>query len=319
MSEIWQFEITVPEELHLHRADVVLAKLFSDYSRNQWIEWLRNGTIECEQLVLSPKHKLQFGQRIIGRVEVKQTHTFASPEDISLDIIFEDNDLLIINKPVGLVVHPGAGQPDHTLMNALLFHQQSLAQLPRAGIVHRLDKDTSGLMVIAKTCVTYQRLVDMMQKRQIHRRYIALVHGVMRANGTVSTCYGRHPKNRLKMAVRPAGKIAITHYSINKIFPQNTLLDVELETGRTHQIRVHLSHIGHPIVGDPLYGKTRAPGNNKISEALNLFKRQALHAYQLKFMHPVLQKPLTFEANLPDDFASLLLNIENSSHEIFKT
>jgi 23S rRNA pseudouridine1911/1915/1917 synthase len=311
MSEILQFDIIVPEELHLHRADVVLAKLFSDYSRNQWIEWLRNGTIQCEHQVLSPKHKLQFGQLITGHVEIKQRHTFASPEDISLDIIFEDNDLLIINKPVGLVVHPGAGQPAHTLMNALLFHQQSLEQLPRAGIVHRLDKDTTGLMVIAKTSVTYQRLVDMMQKRAIHRRYIALVHGVMRGNGTVSTCYGRHPQNRLKMAVRPTGKTAVTHYNIDKVFPQNTLLDVELETGRTHQIRVHLSHIGHPIVGDPLYGKTRAPGNNKISEALNLFKRQALHAYQLKFMHPILEKPLTFEANLPDDFASLLLNIEN--------
>jgi 23S rRNA pseudouridine1911/1915/1917 synthase len=311
MSEIWQFEITVPEELHLKRADVVLAILFSDYSRNQWIEWLRNGTIHCEQQVLSPKLKLQVGQLITGQVEIKQTHTFASPEDIALDIVFEDQDLLIINKPVGLVVHPGAGQPAHTLMNALLFHQQSLEQLPRAGIVHRLDKDTTGLMVIAKTSIAYQRLVDMMQKREIHRRYIALVHGVMRCNGTVSTFYGRHPQNRLKMAVRPTGKTAVTHYTIDKIFHQNTLLDVELETGRTHQIRVHLSHIGHPIVGDQLYGKTRAPGNNKISEALNLFKRQALHAYQLKFMHPILEKPLTFEANLPDDFASLLINIEN--------
>jgi 23S rRNA pseudouridine1911/1915/1917 synthase len=311
MSETWQFEVVVPDELHLQRADVVLAKLFSDYSRNQWIEWLRKGFIHYQQQVLSPKQKLQSGQLITGQVEIKQTQTFASPEDIKIDVIFEDEHILIINKPAGLVVHPGAGQPAHTLMNALLYHHQALEQLPRAGIVHRLDKDTTGLMVIAKTSVVYQRLVDMMQKREIHRRYRALVHGVMRGSGTVSTFYGRHPQNRLKMAVRPTGKTAVTHYIIDKIYPQNTLLDVELETGRTHQIRVHLNHIGHPIVGDPLYGKTRAAGNNHISDALNLFKRQALHAYQLKFMHPILEKPLTFEVLLPDDFASLLKNIEN--------
>ena len=194
-------------------------------------------------------------------------------------------------------------------MNGLLHHQQSLDILPRAGIVHRLDKDTTGLMVIAKTPLCYQILIQMMQERQIKRQYYALVHGLVRANGTISTPFGRHPQNRLKMSVRPTGKMAVTHYKVAEKFSQNTLMDITLETGRTHQIRVHFQHLGYPIVGDPLYGKTRAPGKSSISEALNQFPRQALHAYELSFMHPIEQKPLTFSAILPDDFATLLENI----------
>jgi 23S rRNA pseudouridine1911/1915/1917 synthase len=209
------------------------------------------------------------------------------------------------------VVHPGAGQKDQTLMNALLFHNPTLEILPRAGIVHRLDKETTGLMVIAKTPACYQALVTAMQNREIQREYIALVHGKMLSSGSIRTHFGRHPRHRLKMAVTKQGKEAITHYQIEKVFFQNTLLRIRLETGRTHQIRVHLSHLGYPIVGDPLYGKARAPGQGKITDALNQFPRQALHAIELKFIHPVTKKPLTFTANIPDDFA-LLLNLLNS-------
>ena len=306
MHEAWDFNCEVPEELHLFRADAILAKLYPQYSRNQWIQWMKAGLIQSSGAVLSPKHKLQAHQMIQGRVDIYTQQVVAKAQDIPIDIIFEDEHLMIINKPHGLVVHPGAGQPEDTLMNALLHYQPHLEILPRAGIVHRLDKDTSGLLVIAKTHETHQALIQMMQERQIQRHYFALVHGVVRSSATISTFYGRHPQNRLKMAVRPQGKSAITHYQIQERFKQNTLLNVSLETGRTHQIRVHLQYIGYPIVGDSLYGKARAPGKGPVTDALNAFPRQALHAHQLNFMHPITQKPLTFDAILPDDFAHLL-------------
>lgn len=306
MPELWKFDCVVPEALHQIRADAVLAKLYPMYSRNQWIEWLRANLIHSNQTTLSPKNKLNQGTHIQGEVPIQTQQVCAKGEDIPLDIIFEDADLLVINKPAGLVVHPGAGQPDQTLMNALLHHQPSLESLPRAGIVHRLDKDTTGLMVIAKSQIAYLALIDMMQKREIQRCYYALVHGIIHCNSTISTFFGRSTKNRLKMSVRHSGKLAVTHYQVKEKFKQNTLLDVALETGRTHQIRVHLSHINHPIVGDRLYGKSCAPGKGLIAQALNDFPRQALHAYHLKFIHPINQNPLTFEAIVPDDFALLL-------------
>lgn len=309
MPEMWTFTCEVPEECHQLRADAILAKLFPAYSRNQWIQWLRDKAIASNGQTLSPKNKLNAHQVITGSITIESQYVEAVAEDIPLNIVYEDDYLIVINKPAGLVVHPGAGQPNQTLMNGLLHHQQSLDILPRAGIVHRLDKDTTGLMVIAKTPLCYQTLIQMMQERQIKRKYFALVHGLVRANGTISTPFGRHPQNRLKMSVRPTGKMAVTHYKVAEKFSQNTLMDITLETGRTHQIRVHLQHLGYPIVGDPLYGKTRAPGKSSISEALNQFPRQALHAYELSFMHPIEQKPLTFSAILPDDFATLLENI----------
>jgi 23S rRNA pseudouridine1911/1915/1917 synthase len=306
MPEIWNFSCEVPENLHGLRADAILAKIYPEYSRNQWIQWMKAGLIQSAGAILNPKNKLKAHQAIEGAVDLWTQQITARAQDIPLEIVFEDEHLLVINKPQGLVVHPGAGQPEDTLMNALLNHQSSLEILPRAGIVHRLDKDTTGLMVIAKTHLSYQALIQMMQERQIERRYFALVHGLVRSGGTLSTFYGRHPQNRLKMAVRPQGKTATTHYQIEERFKQNTLLNVSLETGRTHQIRVHLQHLGYPIVGDPLYGKARAPGKGSITDALNSFGRQALHAHQLKFIHPIEQKPLTFDAILPDDFAHLL-------------
>jgi 23S rRNA pseudouridine1911/1915/1917 synthase len=299
-------DVIVPEELHQHRADVVMAKLFPEFSRNQWIDWLKDGLISCQNKPLIPKQKLNAQSQVTGEIPLDTVHTEAVAQDIPLSIVYEDDDLIVVNKPAGLVVHPGAGQSDSTLMNALLFHHQFLETLPRAGIIHRLDKDTSGLLIIAKNSASYQTLVQMMANREIDRQYLALVHGCMISGGTIETFYGRHPKQRLKMAVRASGRIAITHYLVAESFHQNTLLKVKLETGRTHQIRVHLSHKGFPIVGDPLYGKNRAPGNGPASIALNQFPRQALHAAFLNFIHPITQKPLTFHANLPDDFALLL-------------
>lgn len=311
MPEIWSFSFEVPEDCHQLRADAILAKAYPSYSRNQWIQWLRDKKIQSSGQILSPKNKLNIGQIITGIITLEVSQIEAKAENIPLNIVYEDSYLLVINKPAGLVVHPGAGQPSQTLMNALLHHQQSLETLPRAGIVHRLDKETTGLMVIAKTPLCYQSLIQMMQARDIKRHYLALVHGLVRTSGTISTPFGRHPQNRLKMAVRPTGKIATTHYKIAKKFSQNTLLDVSLETGRTHQIRVHMQHLGFPIVGDPLYGKNKAPGKGPITETLNQFSRQALHAYELSFIHPIDQKPLTFSAVLPDDFATLLKNISS--------
>lgn len=301
-----QIDIIIPQELHQHRVDVVLAKLFPEYSRNQWINWLKEGCICHHHTPLTPKLKLNAHSRLYGEIPIDTVHTVAIAQDIPLNIVYEDDDLMIINKPAGLVVHPGAGQADSTLMNALLFHQPTLETLPRAGIIHRLDKDTSGLLMIAKNMTSYHLLTKMMSNREIDRQYLALVHGRMISGASIETCYGRHPKQRLKMAVRPVGKIAITHYLIAASFHQNTLIKVKLETGRTHQIRVHLSHKGFPIVGDALYGKNRAPGVGPVTDALNQFPRQALHAAFLNFNHPMQKKPLTFHAELPDDFAILL-------------
>jgi len=296
---MFEFSEVIPEDYHKLRVDAVLAKLFPDYSRNQWIDWLRKGLIFHQEQPLSPKNKLSSGQIIYGSVPINIPYVKAPAQEMPLDIIYEDEFLLVINKPHGLVVHPGAGQIDATLMNALLYHDTRLELLPRAGIVHRLDKDTTGLMVIAKTAACYQLLVHAMKERLIKREYQALVHGKLLSAGTIHTKYGRSPKNRLKMAVTKEGKEAITHYQIAQKFAQHTLLRVRLETGRTHQIRVHLAYLGHSIVGDKLYGKTT------FGQGVN-FPRQALHACELKFIHPISQKELTFVANIPDDFELLL-------------
>lgn len=296
----------VPEDCHLLRADVIVAKLFPEYSRSQWTQWIREGRVLCEQAAILPKNKLLAHQQLSLHIPEQIIHTEAQAEDIPLSIIYEDDEILIVDKPVGLVVHPGAGQAANTLMNALLFHSPQLCQLPRAGIVHRLDKDTSGLMVIAKTAFSHQALVHAMQERQISRHYYAIVHGVIASSGKITTFYGRHPQNRLKMSVRPAGKTAVTHYKVLERFAQNTWVDVQLETGRTHQIRVHMQHLGYPMVGDSLYGKARAPGKGPVTDALNAFPRQALHAYELQLIHPKSQKSLTFTSKIPDDFAYLL-------------
>lgn len=309
MSNHFIQETQIPAEYHGQRVDVVLAQLFTDFSRSQLTTWLKAGSITINQKCYKPKDKIQGGE-IVSLNVIASTHQgICMAENIPLDIVFEDDELLVINKPAGLIVHPGAGNPQHTLVNALLYHDPSLNHLPRAGIVHRLDKDTTGLLLIAKTLPTYTSLIKQMQAREIQRRYIALVQGHIIAGGTIDTCYGRHPRNRLKMAVCTQGKQAITHYTINKHYNHFSLLDVQLMTGRTHQIRVHMAHIYHPIVGDPLYnGKTNYPASvpADLQKLLKTFKRQALHACSLSFLHPKSLQTLTFTAALPDDFTALL-------------
>jgi 23S rRNA pseudouridine1911/1915/1917 synthase len=231
------------------------------------------------------------------------------PQDIPLDIRYQDDQLLVINKPAGLVVHPAAGNPDGTLQNALLHYDPALASLPRAGIVHRLDKDTSGLMVVARSLAAHKSLVEQLQARSVHREYLALVQGQVTAGGSVDAPVGRHPRDRLRMAVVPSGKPALTHYRVLERFPAHTLLLVRLETGRTHQIRVHMASIHHPLVGDPLYGgRARVPrgASDGLRDALSDFRRQALHARRLELRHPATGEAVAWEAEMPADFAGLL-------------
>lgn len=307
-------EVEVPAECHGLRLDVVLAKLFPDYSRSQLTQWLKAGHITLGNMQQpKPRDKVMSGDTIHIRIHFdaidnKQEHLL--PENIPLDIAYEDDALLVVNKPAGLVVHPGAGNAEHTLVNALLHYAPSLQNLPRAGIIHRLDKDTTGLLIVAKTLQAYNLLVKMMQSREIHRHYLALVYGHVIAGARIETGYGRHPRNRLKKAVHEEGRVAITDYRIKKSYGDFTLLEVTLLTGRTHQIRVHMAHIKHPVLGDQLYGhpRLRVPmgATEDLQDALQKLKRQALHAWKLIFIHPLSQKELTIEAPIPDDLNRLL-------------
>lgn len=320
MIEHIQKQLTVPREYHNQRIDSVLAQLLPEYSRSQMSNWIKTGTVTLNQKNCKPKDKVTEGDHIAIDVNfelIDTSFTHCKPEEIPLTIVFEDDELLVINKPTNLVVHPGAGNKEHTLVNALLHHVPALQHLPRAGIIHRLDKDTTGLLVVAKTLAAHTSLVRQMQAREIQRHYLALVHGHLISGGVIDTAFGRHPRNRLKMAVLEQGREAITHYSIKKQYQDYTLLDVKLMTGRTHQIRVHLAHINHPVLGDPLYsGRMKFPANasDELRTLIQQFKRQALHAYYLAFSHPKTEKELTLTAVLPDDF-ELLLNRLDEHYE----
>lgn len=304
--------INIPREYYGQRLDVVLAQLLPEYSRSQLTSWLKEGLITINKAQCKPREKVMGGEEIELHVDfssLKAKTDEAEAENIALDIVYEDEDILIINKPAGLVVHPGAGNSKHTLVNGLLYHAPQLSHLPRAGIIHRLDKDTTGLLIVAKTLAAHTALVRQMQAREIDRRYITLVQGHLISGGEIETFYGRHPRNRLKMTVCAGGREAITLYSLRKQYQEFTLLNVQLMTGRTHQIRVHMDHIKHPVVGDTLYGgRLRFPSqaSDELRELFSQFKRQALHAASLSFLHPITQKPLTFEAPLPDDFRILI-------------
>lgn len=304
---------TIPPELSGQRIDQVLAKLYPDWSRSKLSAWLKDGTILINQQIWKPNTKVLGGETISFDIPPNSNHLHDTAEDIPLDILFEDEEIIIINKPAGLIVHPGAGNQRGTLLNALLHHYAPLQDLPRAGIVHRLDKDTSGIMVIAKTLTAHTHLIRQLQERTIQRQYVALVYGHLIAGQTIHTEYGRDPKNRLKMAVLKHGKPAITTFTVRKRYHFVTLVQVNLHTGRTHQIRVHMTHINHPIVGDPLY-KTRnylkAGMSLELRHALSKFPRQALHAETLQLQHPETQETLTFAAPIPYDFQNLINFIE---------
>lgn len=301
-------EAVIPAEAAGERLDRALAALFPEFSRSRLQRWLREGALQVDGAAPRPRDAVHGGEtvRIDAQLEAEGP---AQPEAIPLTIIHEDESLLVLDKPPGLVVHPGAGNREGTLQNALLHHDPALAAVPRAGIVHRLDRDTSGLMVVARTLQAHTELVAQLQARSVGREYLALVTGTFTAGGHVEAAIGRHPKDRLRMAVRQSGRPAVTHYRVERRFRGHTLLRCRLETGRTHQIRVHMAHIRHPIVGDPLYGgRMRLPpgADEAVIGALRGFRRQALHAERLTLRHPASGETLSWSSPLPTDFADLL-------------
>jgi len=290
------------------RLDQVLAELFTDYSRSKLQTWVKSGRVQVNGLTLKPKDKLVGGETIALDAEAEIV-VIAEPEPIPLEIIFEDESLLIVNKPAGLVVHPAVGNWNGTLLNALLNHDAHLETLPRAGIVHRIDKETSGLLMIAKTLQAHNSLTQQLQDRDITREYLAITRGRMTAGGTIDEPIGRHATDRKRYAVRENGKHAVTHYRVGQRFTRHTLVQVKLETGRTHQIRVHMAHIRFPLLGDQVYGgRFQMPPDcsEQLEKELRSFKRQALHAAKLGLQHPVTDEYCEWEQPMPEDMARLL-------------
>lgn len=309
MADSIHLEGTIPEEFHGQRLDQALARLLPEYSRSRIKTWIDAGKVRLAGMNPRPRDIVSGGEAWSVDAELAAEVAMA-PQEIPLDIVFEDDALLVINKPPGLVVHPGAGNPNATLQNALLHHAPALVNIPRAGIVHRLDKDTSGLLVTAKTLPAHTALVAALAHRTIKREYETVTGGVMTAGGMIDVPIGRHPVDRKRMAVRErGGREAVTHYRVIHRYRAHTHVAVQLETGRTHQIRVHLAHIRHPVVGDPVYGRRLALPKNpspELIETLRGFRRQALHARRLSFAHPIDERELVFEAPLPADMQSLL-------------
>ncbi len=306
MSDVQQK--TVPMELSGQRLDQALARMFPEYSRSRLKSWLLQGLITVDERARRPRDAVNGGERILLQPQ-PETSVQSEPEALDLDIIFADEDCLVVNKAAGLVVHPGAGNPRGTLLNGLLHHAPGLAQLPRAGIVHRLDKDTSGLLLVARTLQAHTALVRALAEREIARHYLAVCTGVLTGGGLIDEPIGRHPVDRLKMSVQQRGKPAITHYRVIQRFAAHTYISIKLETGRTHQIRVHFAHRRHALVGDPTYGGRLAMPSGataRLQEALRRFRRQALHAEKLTFAHPRSGEEITLQAAPPDDFADLL-------------
>lgn len=303
------------------RLDVVLSALFPDYSRNRIQQWIKDGNVTIDGEVLTKTRvSVLGGERVVLEAEIEEEINLIA-QDIPLNIVYEDDAILVINKPAGLVVHPGAGNSDGTLLNALLFHDSKLREVPRAGIVHRLDKETTGLMVVAKTVPAQTSLVNQLQKQSVERIYDAIVVGKVKAGGKVDKPIGRSSQDRKKMAVRiMGGKEAVSHYRVLEHFREHSRIRVKLETGRTHQIRVHMASIGFPLVGDPVYGqRLRIPKKmiDEIVEVLRGFKRQALHAGALSITHPITGKVMKWKAPMPDDMLELI-DVLNDDMEEFE-
>ncbi|MDH5257310.1 MAG: 23S rRNA pseudouridine(1911/1915/1917) synthase RluD [Gammaproteobacteria bacterium] len=324
-ADIFSFDVS--DDMNGKRVDQVLAHYLSDYSRSRLQQWLKAGYVLMDGKPPKIKEKVHGGEKI--EVRLAQAIDDSKPKEnwaaqpISLDIVYEDEALIIVNKPVGLVVHPGAGNIDGTMVNALVHHAPELANIPRAGVIHRIDKDTSGILVIARTLAAHHSLTQLLQAREFTREYQAIVMGVMTGGGRVDAPIGRHPTQRTKMAVlqhSQTAKEAITHYRIGKRYRSHTLVNVKLETGRTHQIRVHMAHINYPIIGDAVYGgRLRIPANSseQFLDGLRAFRRQALHARLLGFVHPVTNEYMEWEVDLPEDMTNLieLLEADLKEHE----
>jgi 23S rRNA pseudouridine1911/1915/1917 synthase len=309
MTDRVELQASVPQELHDSRLDQVAAGLFPQYSRSRLQTWIKQGALSVNGQQCRPRDKVAAGAniQIVAELEIEVPW---QAQDLALDLIYEDSAIIVLNKPAGLVVHPAAGHADGTLVNALLGHAPELAQLPRAGIVHRLDMDTSGILVVARTLSAHHNLVGQLQARTVKREYCAVCIGALTGGGTVDEPMGRHPRQRKKMAVLAAGgKPAITHYRLAQRFGHHTQLKVNLETGRTHQIRVHMAHKHHPLIGDRVYGgRPRIPrgASDDLIDALRGFSRQALHAQSLGLVHPDSGEQVLYECPLPEDLVHLI-------------
>ncbi|WP_113908302.1 23S rRNA pseudouridine(1911/1915/1917) synthase RluD [Aliidiomarina celeris] len=303
----------VPDEALGLRFDQALADMFPQFSRSRMKTWIQDGKVTLDGAVVTkPREKVVPGMEVSIDIEL-EPEVEHEPEAIDLNIQYEDEHILVLEKPAGLVVHPGAGNNQGTLLNALLHHCQSLENLPRAGIVHRLDKETSGLMVVAKTLEAYTGLVDALQERDITREYEAVVTGVLTAGGKVDAAIGRHPSKRTLMAVTRSGKPAVTHYRVIERFRAHTHVRLRLESGRTHQIRVHMAHIKYPLIGDPQYGgrpRPPAQASDSLLAMLREFPRQALHAVHLEFAHPITSEIMAWSSVLPADMQALLAELK---------
>ncbi len=297
------------------RLDQVLARLLPEYSRSRLQEWVVSEQVLLDGERAISKQKVWGGEKLDVLPQLRASDQPYLAEDIPLDIVYEDETLLVINKPVGLVVHPGSGNWQGTLLNALLHHAPQLEAVPRAGIVHRLDKDTSGLLVVTKTLIAQTHLVRQLQERSVKREYLALVYGELGYGGVVDEPIGRHPANRVKMAVVESGKAAVTHYRVEQAFPSCTLLRCTLETGRTHQIRVHMSYLKHPLVGDSVYLKGPQKCVLPLRDLLSQFPRQALHATRLALVHPATGELMQWHVPMPEDMQQLLKNIKQACDE----
>ncbi|MEJ2274099.1 MAG: 23S rRNA pseudouridine(1911/1915/1917) synthase RluD [Woeseiaceae bacterium] len=300
--------MAVPEELAGLRLDQALARMFPDYSRSRLKEWLLAGAIRVDSGARRPRDTVVGGE-VVEFEPVAEPAVTVDPEPLALDIVFEDDAVLVINKPAGLVVHPGAGNPGGTLMNGLLHHAPQLGEVPRAGLIHRIDKDTTGLLLVAKTLPAHTALVRQLADRDIARVYRAVCTGVLTGGGTIDRPLARHPVDRKRMSVQPEAKRAVTHFTVLERFRAHTFIRVQLETGRTHQIRVHFAWRRNPLVGDPVYGgrlALPAGASDRLVTTLRGFRRQALHAARLGFVHPETLEKVEFEAPLPADFEDLL-------------
>ena len=317
MPSTERIDCRIPSACAGMRLDQALAELLPAYSRSRLQQWLKAGRLQVDGVVRRPRDPVAGGETVCGDLEF-EIETVALPQPIPLVVLHEDDDLLVIDKPAGLVAHPAAGNRDGTLVNALLHRAPELAALPRAGLVHRLDKDTSGLLVVARSPRAYTALIAQMQARAIAREYLAVVNGVPVAGGTVDAPVGRHPVDRQRMAVTAGGKPAVTHYRVRRRFRAHALLRVKLETGRTHQIRVHMAHIRLPLLGDPVYGgRPRVPPGASAAcvAAIQNFRRQALHAERLALTHPASGERLEWRAEIPADLADLLTALgEDADH-----
>jgi 23S rRNA pseudouridine1911/1915/1917 synthase len=313
--------LDLPASAAGQRLDVALAAALPQYSRARLQRWIREGAVRVAGWAVRARDRVMGGEKIEVHAQFDEDYS-VEPQAMPLAFMHEDPALWVLNKPPGLVVHPGAGNREHTLQNALLAHDPALSRVPRAGLVHRLDKDTSGLLMVARTPEAHTRLVAQLAAREIHREYLALVVGAPTGGGRIDQPIGRHRSQRTRMAVRGDGREAVTHFRIEERFRAHTLLRVQLETGRTHQIRVHLAHAGYPVVGDPVYGGRRRQVTGDASELnalLRAFQRQALHARALQFAHPLSGRELRLEAPPPEDFQLLMVALRSDAQAAGRT